>query len=100
MSFKNDPILFTYVYTSEEPEMALQFGIQEKGAVIYKPKRNKFKFLLELSPPGSPNVEPAKLKTFVDNAMDGSGDGWKNMWDKNEWLVFHDRVENAKKDDL
>ncbi len=41
--FQNDPITFTYVHSSEEKAMAEQFGIQGGiGAVIYKPKRNKY----------------------------------------------------------
>lgn len=43
VTFKNDPVTFSYVYSDEEPDLMRQFGIdQDYGAVIYKPKRYKF----------------------------------------------------------
>ena len=41
--FKNDPVTLSYVYMTEEPDLAKQFGITNGyGAVIYKPKRSKY----------------------------------------------------------
>lgn len=78
-SFVNDPITFTYVHSDAEPDLSKQFGINDIGAVIYKPKRGKY---IEIGVDSeSPLVDPQALRSFVDGAMNGGAQAWLKLDD-------------------
>ena len=72
----------SYVYSDEEPDLLQQFGIDlDYGAVIYKPKRSKFMKMSETKMKEQQNkiglINPAVVKTFLDEAISGGGgNGW------------------------
>ena len=89
--YKSDPISITYVHSNEEPNLIKQFGIKnEVGAVIYKPKRNKF---VAFHGKMENLITPEDLSHFIDNALGGGGD-WEKTQDS---LQFK---ESVKKDEL
>lgn len=90
--FKNDPVTVAYVYSSEEPDLLKQFGVQDNyGAVIYKPKRSKFVKMsqekIKEKQEKTQLINPSTVKTFLDDALSGAGGTWDKL-DKDSELAL------------
>jgi hypothetical protein len=73
--FRTDKVSITYLYTNEEPRICKQFGVTgQTGAVIYKPKRNRY---VKLEDYDQTMVEPSKLQKFIENVLHGGSIQWQ-----------------------
>lgn len=93
--FKNDPVTLTYVDGEVEVQMKLQFGINNLGAVLYKPKKAKYIALKDDELPNG--FTPKALKKLVEDALTGGTGKWEKVVnDNNNGLLFKEFVDKRK----
>lgn len=93
--FKTDKVSLTYVYTNEEPYICNQFGITgQAGAVLFKPKRNKYAKLEDVDS-SAMMIEPARISAFIESGLHSGAISW-NSGKKDEWLRFREVEEKSE----